>query len=605
MTSVCYCRCLNRHIRAGSLKTRIPMNRVSLLIPCYLVSAMSFGQTASTTYSVRFSDAIMSRWPTTINSMTGKGWEYSNSIILHGMEKVYNDTANVNYLTYIKKYVESYVDSSGNFNFTLAQTLDNIHPGILCLFCYEKTGLIKFKTAATALRNYLVAASSTYPKTPDGGYWHKGTNPAAYSNVMMLDGIYMAHPFLVKYGRMFNDPVCYDTATSQTLMLASHLYDNTIHLARHAWNYDKSKSWANSTTGNSGEVWSRAMGWYTMALVDMLKYLPSTHAKYGAIKALLANLAIGIQNTQDPVTGLWYQVMNKQDSAANYLETSGSAMFVYALKIAADSGWISSSYLTVAQKGWTGLKANSISTYSGDSKPKIDQFAPAMSVQNNYTLYVTGANTPVNTPTTAHPHGYAAILMAASVMEFPLFSASLPVKFSRFTATASGSQVVLDWANPDTDGEVNYYIIQRSRDGVAFTNAGRVNASHSAAYGWTDNPPAGNIIYYRIGADDMDGAVYYSGIQTVRYRNDAPAMTVSPNPVNSRLVTLHLSALRAGPYNVYFINSEGKTMAATAVHVREGEQNLELALPGIIQKGLYYIKLDAGNNSITQNIIVN
>src|SRR5438309_656069 len=83
-------------------------------------------------------------------------------------------------------------------------------------------------------------ASSTYPKTPDGGYWHKGTS-SAYSNVMMLDGIYMAHPFLVKYGRMFNDPVCYDTATSQALMLASHVYDNTIHLARHAWNYDKSK----------------------------------------------------------------------------------------------------------------------------------------------------------------------------------------------------------------------------------------------------------------------------------------------------------------------------------------------------------------------------
>jgi unsaturated rhamnogalacturonyl hydrolase len=580
------------------------MNRVSLLIPYYLISTMSFGQTAAATYSVKFSNAIISRWPTTINAMTGKNWEYSNSIILHGMEKVYNDTTNVNYLTYIKKYVESYVDSSGNFNFTLAQTLDNIHPGILCLFCYEKTGLTKFKTAATKLRDYLVAASSSYPKTPDGGYWHKGTS-AAYTNVMMLDGIYMAHPFLVKYGRMFNDPVCYDTATSQTLMLASHLYDNTIHLTRHAWNYDKSKSWANATTGNSSEVWSRAMGWYTMALVDMLKYLPSTHSKYAAIKSLLANLAIGIQNTQDPVTGLWYQVMNKQDSAANYLETSGSAMFVYALKVAADSGWISSSYLTVAQKGWTGLKANSISTYSGDGKPEIDGFAPAMSVQNNYTLYVTGANTPVNTPTTTHPHGYAAILMAASVMEFPLSSASLPVKFSHFTATASGSEVALDWANPDTDGEVNYYSIQRSYDGISFTSVGRVNASHAAAYRWTDNPAAANTIYYRIGADDVDGAMYYSGIQTVRYKNSAPGMTVSPNPVNSRLVTLHLSSVRPGPYNVYFINSEGKTTAATAVQVPEGAQNLELALPNNLQKGLYYIRLDIGTNSITQNLLIN
>jgi len=566
---------------------------------------MSFGQTAANTWSVKFSNAIISRWPTTINAMTGKNWEYSNSIILHGMEKVYNDTPNVAYITYIKKYVESYVDSSGNFNFTLAQTLDNIHPGILCLFLYEKTGLTKFKTAATKLRDYLVAASSTYPKTPDGGYWHKGTNPAAYSNVMMLDGIYMAHPFLVKYGRMFNDPVCYDTATSQTLMLASHLYDNTIHLARHAWNYDKSKSWANATTGISSEIWSRAMGWYVMALVDMLKYLPSTHAKYASIKALLANLAIGIQNTQDPVTGLWYQVMNKQDSAANYLETSGSAMFVYALKTAADSGWISSSYLTVAQKGWTGLKANSISTYSGDSKPEIDKFAPAMSVQNNYTLYVTGANTAVNTPTTAHPHGYAAILMAGSVMEFPLASVALPVKFSSFTATATGNQVVLDWANPDTDGEVSYYIIQRSDDGTGFTNAGQVKAGASAAYQWTDNAVTGNIVYYRIAANDVDGKLYYSKVQTVKFRNGVPGMTVSPNPVNNRLVTLHLVFLRPGQYNLYFINSEGKTMGTSAVHALGGEESIDLALPATVHKGLYYMKLNAGSSSITQQILVN
>ncbi|HSC37431.1 MAG TPA: glycoside hydrolase family 88 protein, partial [Chitinophagaceae bacterium] len=511
------------------------MNRVPLTILLYLVMPVSFGQTAANTWSVKFSDAIISRWPTTINSMTGKGWEYSNSIILHGMEKVYNDTPNLAYLNYIKKYVESYVDSSGNFNFTLAQTLDNIHPGILCLFLYEKTGRTKFKTAATQLRNFLVGPTSTYPKTSNGGYWHKGTN-SAYYNVMMLDGIYMAHPFLVKYGKLFNDPVCYDTATSQALLLGSFVYDNTIHLARHAWTTDLTKAWATSPSGVSREVWSRAMGWYAMALVDMLKYLPSTHAKYASIKALLANLAIGIQNTQDPATGLWYQVMNKQDSAANYLETSGSAMFVYALKVAADSGWIAPSYLTVAQNGWNGLKAHSISTFSGDGKPEIDHYAPAMSVQNSYTQYVSGANVAVNTPSSVNPHGYAAILMAASVMEFPLSMASLPVKFSSFTAAATENGVVLHWANPDPGGEVKYYIIQRSADGIHFTDAGQVKADGQAVYHWVDNTATGNTLYYRVGAADADGAVYYSTVQVVKGRTGLPAMVVSPNPVDNRRV---------------------------------------------------------------------
>jgi unsaturated rhamnogalacturonyl hydrolase len=133
----------------------------------------------------------------------------------------------------------------------------------------------------------------------------------------------------------------------------------------------------------------------------------------------LANLAIGIKNTQNAATGLWYQVVNKGTSSGNYLETSGSAMFVYAIKVAVDSGWISSTYLTVAQSGWTGLKTK-IATYT-DGKPQIKGFAPAMGVQNNYAAYV--AILPVNSPTpsgTQHPHGYAAILIAASVMEFPL-----------------------------------------------------------------------------------------------------------------------------------------------------------------------------------------
>ena len=385
-----------------------------------LYSLQSLSQLPANTWSVKFSDAIISRYQPTINTMTGKGWEYSNSIILHGIEKVYANVPTAAYLNYIKAYVDVYVNSSGAIS-GLAQNMDKIHPGILCLFLYEKTGLIKYKTAATNLRNYLLAG--TYPKTPDGGYWHK--NNPSYKNVLMADGMYMAYPFLVKYGKMFNDQVCFDSATSQILRLSSHIYNNSTHLLKHAWNYDKTTfPWSDPVTGVSREVWSRGMGWFVMALTDVLRFLPSTHSKYGQIKSLLANLAIGIKNTQNVATGLWYQVVDKGTSSGNYLETSGSAMFVYAIKVAVDSGWISSTYLTVAQTGWIGLKTK-IATYT-DGKPQIKQFAPAMGVQNNYAAYV--AITPVNCPTssgTQHPHGYAAILMAASVMEFPLLPARI------------------------------------------------------------------------------------------------------------------------------------------------------------------------------------
>lgn len=364
--------------------------------------------------------------------MTFKGWEYSNGIVLHGMEKVYTNTRTTSYLNYIKSYVDLYVQPNGSVT-NLSNTLDKIQPAILCLFLYKETGLEKYKTAATNIKNYFLTGT-TFKKTPDGGYWHK--NNAQYTNIMMLDGIYMAHPFLAKYGKMFNDTQCLNTAIFQTLFIAGKTYNANTNLAKHAWDYSKTAAWCNPATGVSKEVWSRAMGWYMMGLVDILQYTPYDYPRRNELIDLLNNLCIGIKNTQDASTGLWYQVMDKQDSVGNYLESSGSGMFVYALKTAVDNEWIDTSYLDVCRKGWDGLKTK-ITTHT-DGLPRINSFAPAMSVQNNYTAYVTTPYTPVNCPATGsfatqHPHGYCGVLMAATAMEFPI---------TTYTFTGDG-----DWDN--------------------------------------------------------------------------------------------------------------------------------------------------------------
>lgn len=389
--------------------------RTSLSILLLLFSPCLFAQ--SNTWGVKFSDDISASYTPTINTMTNKGWEYSNGIVLHGMEKIYNHTRTTSYINYIKQYVDSYVSTNGTVT-GLGAALDKIQPGVLCLFLYKETGQTKYKTAATNIRNYLLTGN-TFPKTPDGGYWHKNT--LAYTNIMMLDGIYMAHPFLAKYGKMFNDTVAVNTAIFQTLFLAQRTYDSALHLCKHAWDYSKTAPWANNTNGRSSEVWSRAMGWYMMALTDIIITLPYDHPKRQELITLFNNLCIGIQATQDSTTGLWYQVMDKPDSTDNYIETSGSGMFIYALKTAVENEWIDSSYLQVCKTAWTGLQKY-IGTYN--ARPQIQSFAPAMSVQNNYTAYVSYPYTAVNCPlplgNTLHPHGYCGLLMASSVMEFPV-----------------------------------------------------------------------------------------------------------------------------------------------------------------------------------------
>jgi unsaturated rhamnogalacturonyl hydrolase len=378
-----------------------------LLLCACMALCISYANGQSTTWGVDFADAIIARWPNSINDMTNKGWEYSNGIVLQGIERVHAYTNKDAYVNYIKKYVDQFVDANGKVPVDAStKSLDKIHPVILCLFLYKETNQQKYKIAADSM----LALLKQYPTNPSGGFWHKANN----ANQMLLDGIYMAEPFLAKYGYQIGErSYCDSMAAFQILLLSSHAYVASKKLLLHGWDETKKAAWANPATGLSSEIWSRATGWFSMALVEVLKYFPKDHPQYAELLALLNNIAEGIKNTQDAATGLWYQVVDKGNLSDNWLESSGSGMLVYALKTAVDCGFIDKSYLSVAQKGWTGLKTKI--TRDNKNLPVINGFVGSMNVLNTYTDYV--KQTVVNCPPSTHPHGYCGALMAASAME--------------------------------------------------------------------------------------------------------------------------------------------------------------------------------------------
>ncbi len=171
-----------------------------------------------------------------------------------------------------------------------------------------------------------------FPKNADGGFWHKQT----YPNQMWLDSIYMGEPFLAEYGDVVGTcgAFCADTVVLQSSLVATHLQDPTSGLLRHAWDDSTGTkaTWADPTTGASSEVWGRALGWYVMSLVDNLPLLPASTNGKSELLAVLQQAMSGIASGQDAATGLWFQVVDKGDRSDNWLETSGSGMFVYALE---------------------------------------------------------------------------------------------------------------------------------------------------------------------------------------------------------------------------------------------------------------------------------
>ena len=172
---------------------------------------------------------------------------------------------------------------------------------------------------------------------------------------MWLDGIYMACPFMAEYAREFNDPVWFDEATKQIILAYTHTFDPKTGLLYHAWDASKLEKWSNPQTGQSPHFWSRSMGWYCMAIVDVLDYLPENHPQRAKLLIILNNVCKALLKVQDTESGLWYQVPDMGEKEGNYLEGSGSAMFVYTFAKGVQKGYLSVEYADAARKAYKGI----------------------------------------------------------------------------------------------------------------------------------------------------------------------------------------------------------------------------------------------------------
>jgi unsaturated rhamnogalacturonyl hydrolase len=356
-------------------------------------------------WGVRFADTVMATWPDPAAIDPAKnGWEYNTGIVLFGMSRVYESTRDPRYLDYIRRWVDGYVNDQGVLGWDQSRThnLDYIQPGMLILFLYEQTGLPKYRTAAETVRQ----AFAKIPKNAEGGFWHKEVHP----NEMWIDGIYMGEPFLVRYGRLFGDTVfANDTAVFQATLAARHCLDPKTGLLYHAWDQDRNAEWADPKTGRSPVIWSRGMGWYVMALVDILELLPPEHPGYQRLHALLEQNVAGLAKVQDPKSGLWFQVLDRPGLAGNWLEHSSSGMFVYAIRKAVRLRLVNASYGTVAERAWKGLQA----TFEKDAggRPVFTNAVQGMGVQKDAAGYLAVPRLENST------HGLMAAQIAASEME--------------------------------------------------------------------------------------------------------------------------------------------------------------------------------------------
>jgi unsaturated rhamnogalacturonyl hydrolase len=313
-------------------------------------------------WSQRAANAAMARWPQGhIDGPNAKpAFKYELGTLLGGIDNVYLNTADARFYNYMKSAVDELVTADGAIPTYKPEEnqLDSILMGRQLLRLYGVTQDKRYLTAATLLYDQL----QKQPRTPSGGFWHK----QRYPNQMWLDGLYMAEPFYAEYASISHQPEKFADVTHQFALVAEHMRDAKTGLLYHGWDESKEQRWADKKTGLSPEIWGRAMGWYMMALVDTLDYYPADDAGRKQLLAILGEEAAALVRVQDAKTGLWYEVLDKGTAKGNYLESSASCMFVYALAKGVRRGYLPEHYIANAERGYKGILAKFIEVGPGD-----------------------------------------------------------------------------------------------------------------------------------------------------------------------------------------------------------------------------------------------
>lgn len=273
----------------------------------------------------RTAQSVLERTPKLYEKGYNGKWSYDYGVVLRGFALLWKRTGEYKYFQYIRDHMDYFIGEDGSVRGYRQDeyNIDHLNNGKLLFLLHRETGLEKYRQAAALLRSQL----ATHPRTSEGAFWHK----KIYPYQIWLDGLYMGAPFYLEYLLTFEDGNGLDDVTKQFILCEKHTKDAGTGLLYHAWDEKKVQPWCDPATGLSPNFWGRSLGWYVMALADVLELLPQGHRDYAELVRIFKDALAALRNYQDEASGVWYQVVNMGGRKGNYLEASASSMITFAI----------------------------------------------------------------------------------------------------------------------------------------------------------------------------------------------------------------------------------------------------------------------------------
>ncbi len=352
--------------------------------------------------AVKFAEYLMKKYPRA-DLYPYRSWTYPQGFLLWGYIRLYEKTGREDFYNYILAYCKEHVNEDGELSGYTGVSLDDIMTASVIVWAYSVTKEEKYRIAAKKVRD----TYDTYPRNPDEGFWHGKDRPGE----MWVDGLFMGLMFLVRYGKYIGDSeYCYSEAVKQLNVIFARCRKDSTGLLYHAYSEGAKAEWANKITGCSPEVWSEGLGWYAMILPEVLALLPENCPGRESLVFQLESLLADLIKVQDESCGLWYQVVDKPGFPRNFHDTSGSAMFLYAMKKSLDMKLVEGKkYEEAVKKAYTGILSKCGCGLDGGFH--VFDACNGLCVQKNYDIYVD------YTRTTDAQEAVVAVLWALTAVE--------------------------------------------------------------------------------------------------------------------------------------------------------------------------------------------
>lgn len=253
------------------------------------------------------------------------GWDYIDGCMILALLEMYDTSGDKKFLDFADYYEDFRISDDGSIDGYKKDewNIDNINGGKNLFVLYSITKKEKYRKALENLYDQV----KNQPRTKEGNFWHK----KIYPNQVWLDGLYMGLPFYMEYETTFNDSKNREDIYNQFFNVERIMKDPKTGLYFHGYDSERKMFWADKETGLSRNFWLRSLGWFSMAMLDTLNKASDRGSEnWNHLKAMFRDLQTSMLSFQDE-SGMWYQVPNRQNEGANYLETSGSAIFAYSM----------------------------------------------------------------------------------------------------------------------------------------------------------------------------------------------------------------------------------------------------------------------------------